>query len=656
MMLKGKTSGRYIKEAWLIFAMLLLLYLLFPRQCLAAERIVNSKEELAEAIGNAADGDTILVGDIEFDPMPFGIFSLEKSLSIKSGSDAPAVFKNCTISVLGGSTESSRIKVRFENISFEGRLSGQLPSSQDPPAMQDPFSLQVAVFLAKNVDAEFKDCSFDGYHYQNGGAVYAIYSNSENKPLSLDLSFENCQFKNNAAKRGGAIYISSSNKNVHLSLKGCCFAGNGASSGASVYTDEAVLKAEKCSFSGGRLLSYEGTPQLGGAVCSEYGECELAECVFAENESASGGAAALISCAAKLDGCLFRENRGEKEGGALFIETIGFRAVSILNCSFVSNHAPSDPAFSARKGDIDSGAETKASFSFCSFTGNDGEQLPSDTGYWDCLACAFDAPAGSEELPSEDNDWCYKGSLKETESGHYIPLNSSVTVPDAAAAQVFENRLGRFCPGCNYMESYPLELRRTGRAYLAPNVNLIQPRLEYRHAIIDETSAPRRFGLSFAGWSFEDGREIREEALYTGAAALPIVLEANWKLSAFTKAVICAFIGILGLFLLLLFAQRRRKIEGKNSPMARDFSRPAEDDAFSAEEGLSYEGLKEILSPRELEVLQLYAAGKSRTDTAKELCISESTVKTHINSIYSKLGVKNRTELILRLQNHNKEA
>jgi len=50
------------------------------------------------------------------------------------------------------------------------------------------------------------------------------------------------------------------------------------------------------------------------------------------------------------------------------------------------------------------------------------------------------------------------------------------------------------------------------------------------------------------------------------------------------------------------------------------------------------------LSAREQEVLSLLASGKSNKDIASTLGISEATVKTHINSLLSKLGVSDRTQ------------
>ena len=52
----------------------------------------------------------------------------------------------------------------------------------------------------------------------------------------------------------------------------------------------------------------------------------------------------------------------------------------------------------------------------------------------------------------------------------------------------------------------------------------------------------------------------------------------------------------------------------------------------------------EDLTPREAEVLEQIVAGKSNKEIATELDISEATVKTHINTLLSKLGVTDRTQ------------
>jgi LuxR family maltose regulon positive regulatory protein len=63
---------------------------------------------------------------------------------------------------------------------------------------------------------------------------------------------------------------------------------------------------------------------------------------------------------------------------------------------------------------------------------------------------------------------------------------------------------------------------------------------------------------------------------------------------------------------------------------------------------LPAERLPEPLSGRELEVLQLVAAGKSNRRVATELFVSVGTVKTHLNNVYRKLDARSRTQAVAR--------
>jgi DNA-binding NarL/FixJ family response regulator len=57
------------------------------------------------------------------------------------------------------------------------------------------------------------------------------------------------------------------------------------------------------------------------------------------------------------------------------------------------------------------------------------------------------------------------------------------------------------------------------------------------------------------------------------------------------------------------------------------------------------------LSQRELEVLELVAAGSTNRESAAKLFISEATVKTHLLNIYAKLGVSDRAAAVAEAYN-----
>jgi DNA-binding NarL/FixJ family response regulator len=67
--------------------------------------------------------------------------------------------------------------------------------------------------------------------------------------------------------------------------------------------------------------------------------------------------------------------------------------------------------------------------------------------------------------------------------------------------------------------------------------------------------------------------------------------------------------------------------------------------------GLEFEALDDLadpLTPREVEILRLIAAGMNNREIADTLDVAEGTVKNHTSSILSKLGVRDRTRAVLK--------
>jgi DNA-binding NarL/FixJ family response regulator len=109
-------------------------------------------------------------------------------------------------------------------------------------------------------------------------------------------------------------------------------------------------------------------------------------------------------------------------------------------------------------------------------------------------------------------------------------------------------------------------------------------------------------------------------------------------------------------------------VEGRLKPRTEDgnvaYSLPKPDRSFAPDGGPGSvepragggtlpERLDDPLSERELEVLALLASGRTNAEISGDLCVAVGTVKSHLNSIYRKLGAANRAEAITKAQKLN---
>ena len=92
----------------------------------------------------------------------------------------------------------------------------------------------------------------------------------------------------------------------------------------------------------------------------------------------------------------------------------------------------------------------------------------------------------------------------------------------------------------------------------------------------------------------------------------------------------------LGIWLGLRLTDRKQRIIVREVPVAApvEFSR---NEAKLAAVGLT---------KRELEILELIAAGLSNREIAERVFVSENTVKTHSSRVLEKLGAKRRTQAV----------
>ena len=114
------------------------------------------------------------------------------------------------------------------------------------------------------------------------------------------------------------------------------------------------------------------------------------------------------------------------------------------------------------------------------------------------------------------------------------------------------------------------------------------------------------------------------------------IAEVNFTQGNIRLEVVVAVAAIIFFFVGLYFNQRNNKQQQTIPPPSSNST--AEPDR---------EQIKKLgLTQREHEVLEKMAAGCSNQEIADQLFLSESTIKTHVSNILSKLDVKRRTQAI----------
>jgi DNA-binding CsgD family transcriptional regulator len=97
---------------------------------------------------------------------------------------------------------------------------------------------------------------------------------------------------------------------------------------------------------------------------------------------------------------------------------------------------------------------------------------------------------------------------------------------------------------------------------------------------------------------------------------------------------VAAIFSALGIWLGLTLTQKKSQVITQAGPNSSGFR-------------LDEQRMSELnITPRELEILGLIAAGLSNREIADRLFVCENTVKTHSSRVFDKLGAKRRTQAV----------
>ena len=112
-------------------------------------------------------------------------------------------------------------------------------------------------------------------------------------------------------------------------------------------------------------------------------------------------------------------------------------------------------------------------------------------------------------------------------------------------------------------------------------------------------------------------------------------LVVNHSVEIYSGLVALIFV-MLGIWLGLRITGRKERV------VVREVTVPAPSSFIRNEEKLAAIGM----TPRELQILELMAAGLSNREIAERVFVSENTVKTHSSRVFDKLGARRRTQAV----------
>ncbi len=381
---------------WLPVLLALLCFTLAACRTEDDSRLITSYNELMTAINEAENGDTLLVGDIDFSPLspdvPNSVMNIEigKDITLKSGkSDGAAVFTNGSLLLSGSKISGEKTVCRFENIVFDGKADFEnlcaadyeypWSEAEQTYTYNAPKIAQQAISFKGNVDVSFLNCSFINYMHEYGPVIDIRYGDYTDNPYLLDLfgdhsacklniNFDNCLIKQNSALYdGGAIYIES-NTNVNLTANNTVFSENRSTvgdfsrGGGAIFASGAILEFNGCTFDKNTANhAYADSPlpeydtHKGGAILLESSTLKLVNSKVFENRASMGGGISMTNSKADIDGCFFTQNRTEAnisnpeladapwsnmaQGGAIYVEGISNDTVMLTNCEVKENSA-----------------------------------------------------------------------------------------------------------------------------------------------------------------------------------------------------------------------------------------------------------------------------------------------------------------------------
>ncbi len=588
-----RSTKRILLSAAVLAALVLILT---ATGCAKADSVeyVTTRAGLAKALADHRE--TVYVDAIAFDESDAAV-GISRSVRIVGREDGSSRFDRARFVIRGSEVESETIAVSFENIVFDG---GYTMPSGDPSKAADFTSFHGdrsdlrAIYADGFLDLTLKNCSISRYCAPYGAAMYLHYSDGNaDIGTRARLTIDGCRFTGNVCEKG-VIWVNG--KNTACTVADSTIAENAIHSGA-VVLGGVVGTVDNVEIFRNMRKTYEKNtfPDAGGGLVVAKSELLLRNSVVSYNETSRGGGIAVAGSSVTVENCVISFNTADEFGGGMLIESGESTPVYVTNCSFLNNNAAEEGAVYVWPADqINIGVPTGITeFSFCTFENNKSRKGETYVFH----------PAASE-------------------------AGSAAAGRDGSVDFI----------ACRFWNETVPETLVSGE-----NWNLVNEPSD------KDLRVPVEVVRTVANGFYADAKKARSAGVNPLTPSTPRngkLPEANRSAAQLLWLVplLCVILTAVYLF----FVRTKRKTGGPavEPPLPVRASSLTRAEIDAACRRLTED---RTLTTRETDVLRAYLEGKTRAEIAKELFITESTAKNHISSIFSKLAVRNRSELVAKL-------
>lgn len=668
-----------------------------------ATDLINSRSELMNAISYAHDGDILYIDDIDFTSHTDGEYNLyervdiRKSITIR-GKDSGSLLTRGSFNVIGGKTYNDLLNVRFENINFKLYDNNKGLTSSD---WDDIAKSQYATYFSGNVNVSFFNCSFKGYMNYEGGAMFGMYGDysqfdyylekyGDQTSCKLNVDIENCSFIDNASSHGGgALYFEGYEDNIAVDIKSSSFKENIAGlvgysgrGGGAIYGSDIKLTASDSTFDS-NIANYiysgneaTGDSTNGGAIALYNSELELNNVIVSNNVASYGGGLYLGNTNGKIISTLINNNKADRAseeeiyqgkyantelGGAMYFVGSG-HSLNILNSQIInnlSNNVYSGIAYPVIFTDNDV-SNIKIYYSIYANKPSLADTFAFDFDPPDDVLAyrSFDIKASlildeiyeeafpRNEIPSIDNGFNLlssitkgknEGIIKEDNNGDYKVDESklsSYVVPKEILNDIFGEKANLFnnvSLGTSFSKKVNINIHDKGEV-----IDTISA-----HFLDEIVLTPREGNLfnSFVNYVDDSHNVYEDKIIIINQSDINLYAQYEKTGAFYFLAVGLPLIvmGVIGISVLIFIILYRKKIRNSKK----------ESIVFSDKNIEKFISVySDVLTDKEKEITTMILKGKKRDEIANESFISKSTVKTHINHIYSKLNVLSREDFL----------